>query len=72
MCGSAVQLLHKLVIRATNGPDKLMEVIRNPIESHFPAGAKVIGPHKHPQLGMPYDANLWRDSVTVLLPRLLL
>eukprot|EP00658_Telonema_sp_P-2_P027087 TRINITY_DN20998_c0_g1_i1.p1 TRINITY_DN20998_c0_g1~~TRINITY_DN20998_c0_g1_i1.p1 ORF type:complete len:158 (-),score=24.11 TRINITY_DN20998_c0_g1_i1:261-734(-) len=41
--GLMVQLLHKLSIRATNGPDKLMEVIRNPIQSHFPAGARVYG-----------------------------
>lgn len=38
--GLMVQLLHRLKIRATNGPDTLLRVIRNPIESHFPPLAR--------------------------------
>ena len=38
-----VQLLHKLSIRATNGPDKLMKVIKNPVTDHLPSGSHKIG-----------------------------
>lgn len=31
-----VQLLHKLVIRSTNGSEKLLQVIKNPITDHLP------------------------------------
>merc|ERR1739848_380995 len=34
--GLMVQLLHKLSIHAANGPIKLMKVIKNPVEDHFP------------------------------------
>ena len=38
-CGLFVQLLHKLTIRASNGPDKLLRVIKGPVERHLPPGA---------------------------------
>jgi len=41
--GLMVQLLHKLSIRAVNGSDKLMKVIKNPVTSYFPTGCKKIG-----------------------------
>mmetsp|Transcript_15815 Transcript_15815/g.26192 ORF Transcript_15815/g.26192 Transcript_15815/m.26192 type:complete len:243 (+) Transcript_15815:18-746(+) len=41
--GLMVQLLHKLSIRATNGPDKLLKVIQNPVTKHLPSGAIRIG-----------------------------
>ncbi|KAH7101079.1 Nep1-domain-containing protein [Auriculariales sp. MPI-PUGE-AT-0066] len=34
--GLMVQLLHKLSIRAVNGPEKLLKVIKNPVTDHFP------------------------------------
>eukprot|EP01135_Chromosphaera_perkinsii_P008443 Nk52_evm11s1360 gene=Nk52_evmTU11s1360 len=37
-----VQLLHKLQIRAANGPEKLLKVIKNPITDHLPAGCRKI------------------------------
>ncbi|KAL0212910.1 hypothetical protein RCL1_006536 [Eukaryota sp. TZLM3-RCL] len=37
-----VQLLHKLSIRAADGPDKLLKVIKNPIDQHLPPGAPRI------------------------------
>ena len=37
-CGLMVQLLQKLSIRATNGPDKLLKVVKGPVTKHFPAG----------------------------------
>jgi len=40
--GLMVQLLHKLSIHAANGPIKLMKVIKNPVEDHFPVGCKKL------------------------------
>ncbi len=37
-CGLMVQLLQKLSIRATNGPDKLLKVVKGPVTKHFPPG----------------------------------
>ncbi|KAK9798217.1 hypothetical protein WJX73_007869 [Symbiochloris irregularis] len=42
-CGLMVQLLQKLSIRATNGPDKLLKVIKGPITKHLTVGAARIG-----------------------------
>lgn len=35
-----MQLLHKLKIRAVNGSDTLLKVVKNPIEAHLPTGAR--------------------------------
>ncbi|CAG9110311.1 unnamed protein product [Plutella xylostella] len=40
--GLIVQLLHKFAIRASDGPMKLLKVIKNPVESHLPVGVKKI------------------------------
>lgn len=40
--GLMVQLLHKLSIHASNGPIKLMKVIKNPITNHLPVGCKKL------------------------------
>lgn len=37
-CGLMVQLLQKLSIRATNGPDKLLKVVKGPVTKYFPPG----------------------------------
>lgn len=46
-CGLIVQLLQKLSIRATNGPDKLMRVVKGPVTKYFPVrlrpGFKLCG-----------------------------
>lgn len=39
----AVQLLQKLSIRASNGPDKLLRVIKQPVTKYLPVGAKRVG-----------------------------
>ena len=39
-CGLMTQLLFKLSIRASNGPTKLLKVIKNPVTDHLPAGAR--------------------------------
>ena len=43
VCVCAVQLLHKMSIRAVDGTDTLLKIIRNPITVHLPVGARVIG-----------------------------
>lgn len=40
-CGLMCQLLYKLSIRASNGPHKLLKVIKNPITDHLPAGSRI-------------------------------
>ncbi|RWS06471.1 ribosomal RNA small subunit methyltransferase NEP1-like protein [Dinothrombium tinctorium] len=58
-----VQLLHKLGIRSTNGPNKLLRVIKNPITSHLPVGCRKIGTSfqskklVHPKDLVPTDEN---------------
>jgi rRNA small subunit pseudouridine methyltransferase Nep1 len=37
-----VQLLHKYNVRASDGPMKLLKVIKNPITDHLPVGCKKI------------------------------
>ncbi|CAM6076130.1 unnamed protein product [Sphagnum tenellum] len=36
------QLLHKLSIRASNGPDKLMRIVKQPMTRYLPLGARHI------------------------------
>lgn len=38
-----MQLLQKLSIRASNGPDKLLRVVKQPVSSHLPVGARRVG-----------------------------
>jgi len=42
-CGLMVQLLQKLSIRASNGPDKLLKVIKHPITKHLPVNVPRVG-----------------------------
>lgn len=46
-CGLMVQLLHKLSIHASDGPQKLLKVIKNPVTDHLPTGCKKIGTSFH-------------------------
>jgi hypothetical protein len=39
----AVQLFQKLSIRASNGPDKLMRIVKQPMTRYLPLGARRIG-----------------------------
>ncbi|MEE6512748.1 hypothetical protein FKM82_019942 [Ascaphus truei] len=41
-CGLMVQLLHKLSVRAADGPQKLLKVIKNPLTDHLPVGCLKI------------------------------
>lgn len=40
--GLMVQLLHKYGVRASDGPMKLLKVIKNPISDHLPVGCRKI------------------------------
>ena len=42
-CGLMVQLLQKLSVRSSNGPEKLMQVVKQPVTKYFPAGARRVG-----------------------------
>ena len=41
--GLTVQLLQKLSIRATNGAEKLLRVVKGPVTRYFPVGAARVG-----------------------------
>ncbi|XP_028833792.1 ribosomal RNA small subunit methyltransferase NEP1 [Denticeps clupeoides] len=41
-CGLMVQLLHKLSVRAADGPQRLLRTIRNPVSDHLPPGCPRI------------------------------
>ncbi|XP_043274581.1 ribosomal RNA small subunit methyltransferase NEP1 [Venturia canescens] len=41
--GLMVQLLHKYSVRASDGPMKLLKVIKNPVTDHLPVGCRKIG-----------------------------
>ena len=41
--GLMVQLLHKMRVRAADGSDTLLKVIKNPVTAHLPVGAAVVG-----------------------------
>ena len=43
LSGLMVQLLQKLSIRASNGPEKLFKVVKSPVTKYFPAGARRVG-----------------------------
>jgi len=54
--GLMVQLLHKLSIHASNGPIKLMKVIKNPITDHLPPGCKkLVMSYKAPKCSPPRE-----------------
>lgn len=48
----SVQLLHKLSVRAADGPQRLLRMIKNPVSDHLPAGC--------PRYAMSFKAG---DSV---------
>ncbi|CAG9461141.1 unnamed protein product [Pedinophyceae sp. YPF-701] len=46
-CGLMAQLLQKLSIRSSNGPDKLLRVVKGPVTRLLPADCKRIGFSAH-------------------------
>jgi rRNA small subunit pseudouridine methyltransferase Nep1 len=65
--GLMAQLLFKLSIRASNGPHKLLNVIKNPVTAHLPPNCRIhllsvtgrlvsipeYGAHRHPRFSRP-------------------
>ncbi|EOD39211.1 hypothetical protein EMIHUDRAFT_313005 [Emiliania huxleyi CCMP1516] len=41
-CGLMTQLLFKLSIRASNGPHKLLKVVKNPVIDHLPPNCRLV------------------------------
>jgi len=64
----AVQLLHKFSIRASDGPMKLLKVIRNPVTDHFPVGCKKYGTsHSSDKLVKPIELVADEGPVVVVV-----
>lgn len=57
----SVQLLHKFSVRASDGPMKLLKVIKNPVTNHLPVGCKKFkmsfsaGKVQHPREFVPKE-----------------
>ncbi len=65
-----MQLLQKLSIRASNGPNKLLRVIKQPVTTHLPPNARRVGlSHSAPAVHrMPsYIASLPSDVPVVFV-----
>lgn len=60
--GLMVQLLQKLSIRATNGPDKLLRVVKGPVGRYLPVGAHRIGFSRSAKEIIPIHKNPAIDS----------
>ncbi|CAI9716080.1 ribosomal RNA small subunit methyltransferase NEP1-like [Octopus vulgaris] len=56
--GLMVQLLHRLSVHASDGPQKLLKVIKNPINDHLPVGCT--------KLTMSFSAPLCKDVKTLV------
>jgi rRNA small subunit pseudouridine methyltransferase Nep1 len=49
-------VLQKLSVRASNGPDKLMKTVKNPVSMHLPVGSRRIATSAHcSQIKHPRD-----------------
>lgn len=55
-----MQLLHKFSIRASDGPMKLLKVIKNPVTDHLPVGCRKIA--------MSFSANKVQNPRELVLP----
>lgn len=68
-CGLMVQLLQKLSIRATNGPDKLLKVIKGPVTKYFPLNCRRVGFSHSAKEIVPFHRHIqpYDDAVPVVL-----
>lgn len=66
-CGLMVQLLHKLSIHASDGPNKLLKVIKNPVSNYFPPGCrKYCMTYNAPRCVRPIELVLDEPCVMVI------
>lgn len=63
-----VQLLHKMSIKAANGPMKLLKVIKNPIQDHLPVGCRKISTtFSSTKLVKPRDVVLPEEPIAIVI-----
>jgi len=60
-CGLMVQLLHKLSVRAADGPMRLLKLIKNPVSDHLPPGC--------PRIGTSFSSNMEAVNARTLVPK---
>ncbi|XP_069695533.1 ribosomal RNA small subunit methyltransferase NEP1 isoform X2 [Periplaneta americana] len=66
--GLMVQLLHKFSVRASDGPTKLLKVIRNPITDHLPVGCRKLGTSfSESKVVNPRDLVPSQDPITIVV-----
>ncbi|KAI9559588.1 hypothetical protein GHT06_013593 [Daphnia sinensis] len=66
--GLMVQLLHKMSIKAANGPMKLLKVIKNPIQDHLPVGCrKIATTFSSTKLVKPRDLVLPDEPIAIVV-----
>mmetsp|Transcript_25467 Transcript_25467/g.78395 ORF Transcript_25467/g.78395 Transcript_25467/m.78395 type:complete len:158 (-) Transcript_25467:239-712(-) len=58
--GLVCQLLHKLKVRAADGNQTLLKVVKNPVSRHLPAGTALYGFSKH---GTPFTPTCFAASL---------
>eukprot|EP01117_Protostelium_nocturnum_P001280 TRINITY_DN1158_c1_g2_i1.p1 TRINITY_DN1158_c1_g2~~TRINITY_DN1158_c1_g2_i1.p1 ORF type:complete len:271 (-),score=84.14 TRINITY_DN1158_c1_g2_i1:159-854(-) len=69
--GLMVQLLHKMNIKSADGKERLLSVIKNPIEQHFPANSRRVGmefsAEKLVEIGDYVEANFKDEPVVFVI-----
>ena len=64
----SVQLLHKMSIKAANGPMKLLKVIKNPIQDHLPVGCrKMSTTFSSTKLVKPRDLVVPEEPIAIVI-----
>lgn len=63
-----MQLLHKFSVRASDGPTKLLKVIRNPVIDHLPVGCRKLGTSfSAPNVVNPRDLVPSDEPITIVV-----
>ena len=63
-----VQLLHKMSIKAANGPMKLLKIIKNPVQDHLPVGCRKISTSfSAPKVSKPHDLVLPNEPIAIAI-----
>jgi len=63
-----VQLLHKMSIKAANGPMKLLKIIKNPVQDHLPVGCRKISTSfSASKVTKPHDLVLPNEPIAIAI-----
>jgi len=66
--GLMVQLLHKMSIKAANGPMKLLKIIKNPVQDHLPVGCRKISTSfSASKVTKPHDLVLPNEPIAIAI-----